>query len=753
MMPRVVSVKSVPVHGLLGAALLLAACATVEPESDIPDDLLAGGDAFVEVHKPQAADEADELASTVASLGTAAAGLTSGENDFYLAVHKDVLEDQRWFLSAYMKQYHFGNAGVAAAGTLGTRVVSFRAQNDKLYIFDSSEQFKASELFDPEVVLEAYPIVQLDEFSALPGADDYVLVDPSAGLNRFGVTGELYGDPDLSDFRGTTPLAVGLSYMQNFRAISDGATFEQVFNGQIDLTAFGGSVATAWGTLGVAIRAYQEGEGYVATPDPLVPHYFLSDSRIIPDAFSTIEANPVRWNLHPDREPVPVYLTAGARRAQDAYPDVDVLGAFERGIENWNDVLGYQAFDAVLVEDDDVRDDDKSTVLIDYPGAGNGFAFADWRHNPNNGEILGASVFFDGAFVDAIPFFEDDVVVELSPEDRPAEGQARYAFLWGGMPARQPACLYQAADRNALARQLRGESSLTATEKGAAYIEHVLGHEWGHVLGLRHNFKGSLVPPGSSIMEYTLDTDAVLIPTPGEYDVAAINFLYQKSEELPAQPFCTDDDLALDPTCMIFDAGADPLVEYWTPLYDLVSSLILDEGLPIDFVDFFGLPEILGFARDDAAFGVVDPAQRLLAAQVVLGRVQVPLDPADAADPLIAGQANALAELVLRRMVLDPPESRGFIIADFTDPGVIAFVAEQSRRMIVNEDAARSFELRRTGVDVLKRLQNDAAFLELRTARDTVAAALADATVPEADIPLTEDLLARMEAALSPYFD
>lgn len=756
MKPRVVCAKPKPTL-VLGAALLLSACSALEseepepPSTDLPSDLLAGGEAFVEVHKAQADDDAEEIANAMSSLGTAASGLTSGENNFYLAVHRSAFE-QQWFLSAYMKQYHLGNAGVAAASALGTRVVSFAEQNDKLYLFDTSDQFKVSELFDPDVVLEAYPLVHFEEFERLPGADDYVLVDPSAGLNSFLVTGELYADPNLADF-GAFPIDVGLSYMQNFRQISDGVTFEQVFSGQVDLTAFGLEAGSAWGTLGISVRAYQVGEGYVPTPDPFIPHYFLSDSRIIPDSFQTIDANPVRWNLHPGREPIEVFITAGAQRAQADFPEFDLLGALERGVENWNDVIGYQAFDAVIVDDDEIRDDDKSTALIDYPGAGNGFAFADWRHNPNNGEILGGSVFFDGAFFTILPSFEDDAV-ELTPEDRPGARPVATSLLWGGMPARRPACAYQAPDKHsALARQLRGDSSLTATEKGSRYIEHVMGHEWGHVLGLRHNFKGSLVPPTSSVMEYSLDADSVLQPTPGEYDIAAIEYLYQLSDQLPTQPFCTDDDLEFDPNCNIFDAGANPLTDYWTPLYAEFTSLILDEGFPADFLDFGGLPELLGFARDDAFFGFVDPADRLLAAELAFGRSKVPLDAADAADPFIAGQASAMADLVLRRMVLDPPELRGFIAVDFTDPSVIALVGEQSRRMIVNEDGVRSFELRRTAVDVLKRLQDNGAFLELRTARDTVAAALADGTVPEADIPLTEDLLARIEAALSPYFD
>jgi hypothetical protein len=301
-----------------------------------------------------------------------------------------------------------------------------------------------------------------------------------------------------------------------------------------------------------------------------------------------------------------------------------------------------------------------------------------------------------------------------------------------------------------MVERLRDDTSLTAAEKGSRYIEHVISHEWGHVLGLRHNFKGSTVPPGTSVMDYNLQDDAAVLDDPGEYDVDAIAYLYQQSAELPAQPFCTDGDTRIDPNCVTFDRGADPLRDFWQGEYEFLSFIVFDLGFPPDFLEFGGLLEILGFARDA---GFVAPEDRTFAADLALGRSKVPLAAADAADPLIVGQANAMAEFVLRRMVLDPPELRGAIGVDVSDPAVIALVSQQAGQMIVNADGVRSFQLRRTGVDVLKRLQDDAAFLELRTARDATAAALAGGTLAEADIPLTEDLLARIEAALSPYFE
>src|SRR5207302_347727 len=83
----------------------------------------------------------------------------------------------------------------------------------------------SSDTFDPSLLVESYPVVETyAPFLGLPGHDKYVLFDPAAGLNRFGVLSDAYA-------QGSQPIhfQVDLSFMQAFRAIADGVTFEQVF--------------------------------------------------------------------------------------------------------------------------------------------------------------------------------------------------------------------------------------------------------------------------------------------------------------------------------------------------------------------------------------------------------------------------------------------------------------------------------------------------------------------------------------------
>jgi hypothetical protein len=700
---------------------------------------------FVSIQKADVSLPGQEQSPSAAEIVSLTA-LPDSSSDFYLAIKRSALSE-RWFLSAFMKQFYPFNANGFGDAAFGVRVVRFDVQGDSLFMFDGSDRFKASEIGDPELVIEAYPIVRSAQLDALPGASDYVFIDPSRGLNEFSVSGNIYSDPYLPATLGTLPLRIGLSFTQNFRRLPDGAAFEEVFAGDVDL---GTETLDVWGTLGVTLRRYAEGEGFAPTADPGISHYFMSDPRLVPDSGGQIASNPIHWNFHPGMRPVPFYVSAGAQRAQADNPDADLIGALRRGIESWNDVLGFQAIEAVFVDDDEVRDDDDSIFLVDYPGEGLGFAFASFRTNPNSGEVRGGSVYMSGVFFD-FSNFESEPEAESSSPAVAAPRPLEPAFAWNGMQTGGRVCELDA--RSLYAQSLQeGPEALTANEQGERYISFVAAHEMGHVLGLRHNFHGSSLPPSGSVMEYPENADAVAIAGPREYDRSAIRYLYQQTPDLPSEPFCTDQDTAIDPTCIRFDSGADPLHEWAAPGHEFVLDLIFDGLLPVDILDVAYLNPLLGFARDALDSPFVPPADRAEAIALALGRSAVPLAAEDAADPAKVDSANAIAEFVIRRIVLDPVELRGDITFDLTDPGAIAALIDEVGKLLRNEDGVRSFQLRRSAVDVLRALQTDAALVELRDAQGELRDARHNGQVPADQVPLVDDLLERMDAALSPYY-
>jgi len=743
-------------------ALAMAVACGGRAESAAPAPALDGD--FVSVRKA--------LSSAESSLPIA--GMPSADEDFYIAIKKSLL-GSRWFLSAFMKQFHPDNLPLLqslgiydtdkllAASPLGTRVVSFQIQNDRLFMFDASDRYHETALQDPTLLIEAYPLVESPEFEALVGSEDYVLFDPSQGLNAFRLTSARFADPYLD---GAWTFRVGLTFARNFRTLADGAAFEEVFSGELDL----GDVLPAWGTLGIALRRYRESELFSSTP---AQPYFISNDRYATDGTGQLLSESIHWSFHPGMDPIDIYISAGADRAQAAYPDVDVLGAITLGIESWNEVFGFPVFRAVFTHDDVLRDDGSSFLVVDYPGA-NGTAWGPVQVNPNNGEILSANVYLSrGAFslLDELGLGPSQpsapaaraasVPGRLAATEALAEGTtpARLALSWSTMSPSPAACDHGARAGRSTSGLLAAETEPAAAlpslddtppaEIGKAWIQDFVVHEIGHTLGLVHNFKGSLLAPGgSSVMDYQTARDTVALAVPGTYDVAAIRYLHHLSDELPSEPFCSEGDIALDPTCVQFDEGAEPLTEFWAPIYESQLDTALDLGGGVE--QLASLNDVLAFARD-ADPGFVSPERRVQALKLAFGRSAVPLSEQDAAVPEVVAQANGVADAVLRRALLDAPEARGAITFDITDAGVLAVLVEQAGSLLRNADGVRSYAVRRTAADALAALQSDEALVELRNSRDAIAAA-SDGPLSDTDRPLTADLLARIDAALDPYF-
>lgn len=134
-------------------------------------------------------------------------------------------------------------------------------------------------------------------------------------------------------------------------------------------------------------------------------------------------------------------------------------------------------------------------------------------------------------------------------------------------------------------------------------LRSVIMHEMGHILGLRHNFKGSTAISqhclqnitctginsiSSSVMDYlpmNLPRNKTPVhifpPTIGEYDRLAILYGYAESETAPhdilleAEAFnvCYDGDvMGEDPYCMMEDLGEDPVAYHEDRIQRLAAA-------------------------------------------------------------------------------------------------------------------------------------------------------------------------------------
>lgn len=730
---------------VIAALALASACSAKKGE-------LQGGKPFVAVYQQTAEERSNGETERV----TGAVSGTNDDTSFYLAIKKSEL-NERYFLSAYLKQLFPGAVSYGAARSLGTRVVSFKEQNGKIFVFDTDDRKTTSSTFDPEVVLDAWPIVRDRDFEARAGAKDYVLVDPAKGLNRYSVMGDYYG---AAGFRFETEVA----YMQRFREISDGATFEQVFTGYSDwadpdsaMLAEDNSLRAS-GTLGYALRKYQEGEGFAKKFVPQGKEMFFrsSISLVENEGYAVQYAN--HWNIKPGGKPIEWVISdkIKAYALDPRFKYVDIYGAIARGITNWNEAFGFEALTARIGEEGESFGDDDLNYLIFDQDPSNGYAFANWRENPNTGEIRGASVYFNSMWLEGgwEMFLKDVVYPEPSERAAPPATTAKPVkpmLVWDAMPNSQLCALEapqlrdeatrHAAHRGSIARQ-----ELTPEQKFENYITHVIIHEIGHTLGLRHNFKGSLEGVSSSVMEYIVDDLAIYSDKPGPYDLAAIKYLYLGSDALPTQLFCTDHQTRRDPDCATFDVGATPLTEMWAPAYDQVFDAWLANPFTIPMRNV-AMNGVLAYVRAPKS-----EAEQLFAWHHLSDRVRLPLSAqSTASNPNYANVADGVIAKLISRMFLDAPVQRGSISNDpILDGQFGAEVRAELEASLIDRDSVRSFPTRRLMVDVLKMFQDTESYTALLAAEAALEAKIP--TLSGEEKALSQDLQSRIRAATTPYF-
>lgn len=746
----------------LGTVVLCAMTAHCSSDSAPTDEVaLKGGDTFVPVYRSESPAETALHGETLKPLGTAA---PTAEQSFYLAIRKSDLAS-KWFLSAFMKQYFPGAVSYGAARSLGTRVISFSVQNGKLFIFDVSDRTKTSDTFDPNLVVDAFPIVtDYAPFNRMLGSDQYVLIDPAAGLDKFGVMSTYTQDRFVTE----------VAFSQRFRKISDGVTYEQVFSGYgtvSDPDASGKAESNPYktsGTLGIALRKYQEGADFQARPLPPKPYYFVSDVRIVPNEGKTVQ-NPVKWNIHPGMQPIKWVIShhAAAMGADPKYVQYNLVDALKHGIEDWNQVFGFKVFEAsVATPDESYADDDKNYLIWDADPS-YGAAFANWRTNPNSGEIRGASVYINASWLTgADASFVDDKADGKRARPLPLARQPKpqlQELTWAGMPeGEKPCMLWAPAFRDGDGDVSEGADTagplapaakpLTKVEKVWRYVKNTVLHEIGHDLGLRHNFRGSNVgattnAPSSSIMDYLTTVDDIAVEGPGPHDIAAIRYLYNLSDTLPdATGFCTDADTAKDPECNRFDKGANPLVDFYAPTYNGVVNDYVNGRNPSP--PNKTLNPILQFVRAGK-----DSATKLAAWEIAIAPVKAPIDPAIlAANASYGKNADIVARRTLKRLYIDPAADREtFAMDPPTDAQLTPAIVAELRGNLMNVDGVRSYETRRVCVDILKKLQSGEALAVLREAREALLAGKISLT--GADLAQAEDLQVRIEKAIQPYFN
>ncbi|NBO38963.1 hypothetical protein EBU99_10315 [bacterium] len=252
----------------------------------------------------------------------------------------------------------------------------------------------------------------------------------------------------------------------------------------------------------------------------------------------------------------------------------DYADVAKRAIESWNISFGFAAFRAEVAGDAIDLGDPRYNVVkwIDgldeeVPWAG----YAPTMANPVTGEVLATQILINGSTT--LKNFDGiyKYTTEAAPQFNKLSGKI------GNVP------LVEGAGENPVVSFFADTNTKSADEYIKGYYFSVIMHEFGHSLGLRHNFAGSTVIDSNGISSSVMDYEPGFVTNarkvPGSYDHAAIRWGYFGEKPTQKLAFCTDEDMAKRFDCNQGDVGnpvsyvVAGLIEGTTVLENLIVPL------------------------------------------------------------------------------------------------------------------------------------------------------------------------------------
>lgn len=307
----------------------------------------------------------------------------------------------------------------------------------------------------------------------------------------------------------------------------------------------------------------------------------------------------------------------------------EFVDAVKDGILYWNRAFGKDIVQAEKAPEGMTAPDPDHNIIQWVPWDNAGFAYAGLNLNPRTGETLHGQVYMTSVFAvkgvqrarQLLRLYQNRV--KATPTKH-AEFQIRFlgdSSPWASIGSCDSglngAFADQFAEGLSAVLSLDNVTDARVLEVSRNYVRETIAHEVGHVLGLRHNFAGSIkanitphevderligflvegkltsaagVVPATSTMEYTEWPAAVLVGqviAEGKevfsHDKSAIRYGYfnEEGKDFEKELFCTDDDTEEIPLfgkvavgdCERFDPPGDPLAGAAHEIFRNIESL------------------------------------------------------------------------------------------------------------------------------------------------------------------------------------
>lgn len=513
-------------------------------------------------------------------------------DQFLLAIPKTGLGKDYLFSASVIPQ----GESPTSHGLAG-KIVQFELYPDGVDMYESTKGLVVTKDLPARRLLANFPIVRQD--------GDKVMVDFNKGMRR--VFTQSWGEGGELD----------LGQHDSVLEVPDSRVFEMRQN--VDQLVIRQSVQTRNREYDQNVQAQYEVRYFIA---PYQPGNFEGKEPNVVDSrytkfFETegqLELGTGRLSSRIDRfdlsQPVVFYYSANT--------PPEYVQAVKDGILYWNLAFGKDIVQAKKAPENVTAPDAKYNVIQWVPWDRAGFAYADALTDPLNGESQHGQVYMTSAFSFLGKARARALLRAMEEIAAPKKDDKKGTATRLGVPFLRSAECCEVDPRVFAEQMAMGLQELLASDQltdeaalrvSQDYVRETVAHEVGHVLGLRHNFAGSLAATltskelnewfrayvlgqpldaytnkltSSSMMEYTIFKGAVFtgwrmrtIAEPLPHDRAAICWGYYDSPEARTNKllFATDDDVGKYGDVQRFDYGPEPVVSAYSDTAQLIDLL------------------------------------------------------------------------------------------------------------------------------------------------------------------------------------